>query len=139
MLAHALGKGIRFPFTDNRLAQFINQLPVALKFKGGKNKVLLRAYMAKHLPQEILTKSKAPFVFDLNRLLQNSEYRWVEDMNQQGIVRCMTHLDNEPILQLLSRYAKDPKENKWKYRLYALCLLSTFLAVGRGWNPDFSA
>ena len=139
MLAHALGKGIRFPFTDNRLAQFINRLPVALKFEGGKNKVLLRAYMAKHLPQEILIKPKAPFVFDLNRLMQNSEYRWVEDLNQQGILQILPNLDNESIQQLLSRHAKDPKESKWKFRLYALCLLSTFLAVRRGWNPDYSA
>ena len=139
MLAHALGKGIRFPFTDNRLAQFINRLPVALKFEGGKNKVLLRAYMAKHLPQEILIKPKAPFVFDLNRLMQNSEYRWVEDLNQQGILQILPNLDNESIQQLLSRHAKDPKGSKWKFRLYALCLLSTFLAVRRGWNPDYSA
>ena len=36
--------GVIAIFTDNILAGFVNQLSVELKFDGGKNKVLLRAY-----------------------------------------------------------------------------------------------
>jgi len=137
LFANSLGKEMRFPFTDSRLARFINQLPIGLKYEGGKNKVLLRAYMAKHLPQEILMKPKSPFVFDLNRILRNPEYRWVEDLNQQGLLRMSPRVDNTLILQLLNRYAKDANESKWKFRLYALCLLSSVLAARRGWNPAY--
>ena len=117
--ARALGRGIRFPYTDDRLAAFINGLPAGLRFDGGKNKVLLRAFMARHLPKEILTKPKSPFIFDLSLLLANADYSWVGDLSRNGLLRAVPGWNDEAIADLLRRYAKEPHDSRWQCRLYA--------------------
>jgi asparagine synthase (glutamine-hydrolysing) len=134
--AHALGRGIRFPYTDDRLAAFINHLPAALRFDGGKNKILLRAFMARHLPKEILTKPKSPFIFDLSLLLSNTEYSWVTDLSRKGLLRAMPGWNDEAIRDLLTRYAKEPRDSRWQCRVYTLCLLASVLALRAGWRPS---
>ena len=58
-LAHALGRGIRLPFIDDRLASFVNGLPEQLKSRDGVNKQIIRAYMRRNLPREIVEKPKS--------------------------------------------------------------------------------
>lgn len=128
-MAHALGKAIRFPFIDARLAVFINGLPEQLKYRNGVNKQLLRAYMKKNLPREIVEKPKSGFIFDLNRLLANPAYRWVEDLRRDGKLLLRPTWRAAPVERLLKKYAKDPMDRRWQQRLYALCLLATLLAA----------
>ena len=137
--AHALGRGIRFPLADDRLARFVNRLPRDLKFGGGRNKVILRAYMAKHLPAQILTKPKAPFVFDLNRLLRNPEYGWIEDLDRNGALRVVPQWNAAAIARLRQRHAAAPDDPRSQYPLYALGLLASFVAIQRGWTPTLAS
>ncbi len=130
--AHALGRGIRFPYTDDRLAAFVNSLPTALRFSGGTNKVLLRAFMARHLPKEILTKPKSPFIFDLSLLLANTEYAWAGDLSRKGLLRAVPGWNDEVIRDLLRRYAEGAARQQ--VAVQALCALPPGKRVGaQGW------
>ena len=133
--AHALGRGIRFPFTDDRLAAFVNGLPAEFKHSEGRNKILLRAFMARHLPGSILTKPKSPFIFDLRLLLANPEYSWIADLSDHGLLRVMPGWDEEVIRELMERHARAPNDTRWQCRVYALCLLAGVMAVNEGWKP----
>lgn len=133
--AQALGKSIRFPFTDNRLATFVQGLPEQLKFKDGVNKQILRAYMKKNLPSEIVQKPKSGFIFDLNLLFANPLFRWHEELDRAGLLRALPIWSRRPIDELLRRYEQSPGDLRWQQRLYALCLLATVLAVKDGYDP----
>jgi asparagine synthase (glutamine-hydrolysing) len=126
---------MRFPFTDSRLASFVQGLPEELKFKDGVNKQILRAYMRKNLPREIVEKPKHGFVFDLNRLFANPAFRWPDEMERAGLLRMLPTWSQGPIHELLRRHAQAPGDARWQYRLYALCLLATVLAVKNGYDP----
>lgn len=133
--AHALGKSIRFPFTDNRLAQFVQGLPEPLKFKNGINKQILRAYMKKNLPHEIVEKPKRGFIFDLNRLFENSIYHWSDELNRAGLLQAMPGWSPASIQELLRHHQQEPDNAHSQHRLYALSLLATVLAVKVGYKP----
>jgi hypothetical protein len=133
--AQALGRSIRFPFTDNRLAVFVQGLPEQLQFKNGVNKQLLRAYMKRNLPREIVEKPKRGFIFDLNQLFANPSFRWADVMRQAGLLRVFPGWSEAPIRELLEHYAQAPDDLHCQHRLYALCLLATVLAVRDGYDP----
>ncbi len=130
-LGNALDRGVRFPFSDLRLARFVNALPLALKWHAGKNKVLLRAYMAKHLPTEILTKPKAPFVFDLNLIVNNAEHDWVGELQRHQLLEVLPEWSKTVIADTIARHHADPAVGEMEYRVYALALLADLLAANR--------
>lgn len=130
--AQVLGKSIRFPFADNRIATFVQGLPEQMKLKGGINKQILRAYMKKNLPREIVEKPKSGFIFDLNQLFMNSTFRWHEELDRAGLLRALPTWSPQPIDQLLRLRQQYPGDLRYQQRLYALCLLATVLAVKDG-------
>ena len=125
--AHALGKGMRFPFIDERLAGFVHQLPMELKL----DKRILLAYMAKNLPKAIVDKPKSGFIFDLNRLFHNPESRWADELLGAGLLNVLPSWSEQPIRELVSKHAAEPDNLKWQHRLYALCLLATVVSMKR--------
>ena len=134
-LAHSAGRGIRMPFADDRIASYVNALPEQVKIRGGKNKMLLRAYMAKNLPREIVDKPKRGFIFDLNRLLQNPVHQWVDELNRAGLLKVLPSWSDRSIQDLVRRHRDDPENPGWQQRLYVLCLLATVVALKQGYVP----
>jgi len=130
-LARATGRGIRLPFIDNRLADYINDLPLEFKCRTGVNKVLLRAYMKRNLPQEIVNKPKLGLIFDVNRLLRNPECRWTRDLMRAGVLCPVRGWSEAEIHRLVESHSRSPEDDGFQHRLYALCILSTVLAI---WN-----
>ncbi len=131
-LGRALGRGVRFPFIDKRLEAFVHQLPWELK----DDKAILRAYMAKNLPPEIVRKPKSGFAFDLNRLFRNPLYRWADELDRAGLLRSLATWSDEPIQALRQAYAAEPHDYKKQHRLYAICLAATVLASKDGYDTD---
>jgi asparagine synthase (glutamine-hydrolysing) len=119
--AHSLGLGIRYPFIDERITAWVHQLPMELKL----DKMILRAYMAKNLPAEIVDKPKSGFIFDLNRLFLNPEYPWADELSRAGLFRVLSTWSDRPIRKVLDSHAREPEDLRWQHRLYALCLLAT--------------
>ena len=133
--AQAAGRSIRFPFTDNRLAAFVQSVPEQLKSRDGTNKQILRAYMMQHLPREIVEKPKSGFIFDLNRLLENPAFSWQDELDHAGLLQALPTWTRAPVLELLQRRKECPGDPRWQHRLYALCLLATVLAAKDGYDP----
>jgi asparagine synthase (glutamine-hydrolysing) len=135
-LARALGKGIRFPFTDNRLAQYVNSLPKELKIKDNVNKQILRAYLKANLPDEIVNKPKMGFIFNLNRLLFRSSYKWIDylmDCEEISLpASAKSILDS-----LVLNYRNHPDNVAYQHKLYTLMLLAFVLASKKGIQLEF--
>jgi asparagine synthase (glutamine-hydrolysing) len=58
-MAHSLE--LRPPFLDHRLVEFAASLPINLKIRGFRQKVLLRELMRGKLPESVLTRKKTGF------------------------------------------------------------------------------
>lgn len=120
--ARETGKSFRFPFVDNRLARFVNALPQPLQFEGATNKVLLRAFLRKHLPPELLQRPKGSFILERTRLLEYSNRIWLESLTRDNSLISALGWSKSEIERTVRRYSKHPRE--YADRLYALCLLA---------------
>jgi asparagine synthase (glutamine-hydrolysing) len=123
--AQATGRIVRFPFTDQRLVAWMNAQPLEFKHNGASNKHLLRAYMQRTLPREIVEKPKKGFIFDLNRVLMNPLYPWAEEMRRAGRLRYSPDWSQSQIDKLLDKYRRDPADQRWQQRVYSLCMLNS--------------
>jgi asparagine synthase (glutamine-hydrolysing) len=122
--ANAAGRRVRFPFADDRLADFVNGLPDGVRFAGGRNKVLLRAYLARYLPDEILGKPKAPFVFDLDRVLRNPRYDWLADLERGDRLAVLPSWNRAAAGRAADGYRRSASTTASQQRIYALALLA---------------
>jgi asparagine synthase (glutamine-hydrolysing) len=129
----ATGRIVRFPFTDARLVAYFNSLPLEFKHHGKVNKNLLRAYMKRTLPREIVEKPKKGFIFDLNRVLMNPIYPWVQEMERAGRLKYSPDWSQEQIDRVLSRYRRNPADERLQQRVYSLCMLNTSFT-----SPNFA-
>ena len=130
-LGQQMGRSVRFPFIDNRLASFVNSLPQELKFDKFTNKILLRAYLAKYLPKELLKKPKGYFVFDLNELMKTQNHRWLRLLKDENRLKALPDWSDQAIEQLLVDFQGSPTQSDL-YRLYSLALMSTWIATVEG-------
>jgi asparagine synthase (glutamine-hydrolysing) len=124
----ATARMVRFPFTDARLASWINAQPLQFKHDGKDNKYLLRAYMKRNLPPEIVEKPKKGFIFDLNRALLNPLYPWAEEMARAGRLKFAPDWSQAEIDRLLANYRRNPADERWQQRVYSLCMLNSAFA-----------
>jgi asparagine synthase (glutamine-hydrolysing) len=74
----ANGLELRAPFLDVKFAEFAMSLPVAFKYQGGENKLILRELIKKHYPYLERQKGKLGFgapIEDWLKLKEFDEYR----------------------------------------------------------------
>lgn len=126
----AVGLSIRMPFIDNRLAEFVHNLPQELQYRGNTNKTILRAYLAKHLPDELIQKSKRAAVSIHQLLLQSEQGLLLAWLRQAGLLQVFPSWSEASIARMLAEYNKRP--NDYAHRMYALSLLSLWVAISRG-------
>ena len=60
-MAALSGVEILTPFADNKLLEFLYNVPWTMKLKDGKEKYLLRTAFTGRLPGEILWRKKSPY------------------------------------------------------------------------------
>ncbi len=76
-MAHALE--VRSPLLDHRIMEFAARLPVHLKLKGNRGKLLLRKAAERRLPPEVLNQPKRGFSIPVAQWLRNELKPFVED------------------------------------------------------------
>jgi asparagine synthase (glutamine-hydrolysing) len=61
----------REPFLDNRIIEFVSQLPSSLKYNNGEKKYLIKKIAHKYIPKELLDRPKTGFSLPVNEWLRN--------------------------------------------------------------------
>jgi asparagine synthase (glutamine-hydrolysing) len=71
----------RFPFLDHRVVEFAATIPPGYKLFGLNEKYVLKKAMAKHLPENIVTRVKQPYMApDSNSFMQDNAPDYVDEM-----------------------------------------------------------
>lgn len=78
---------LRLPFLDPRLVEFAARLPPRFKIRGRRDKWLLRAAMAEHLPPEIARRKKQGFYVPVDRLFPEGFARYARSVLTPEAVR----------------------------------------------------
>ena len=90
----AAGLTVLTPFCDDRLVQYVYNVPWEIKALGGQEKGLLRAAMSHLLPEPLLRRKKSPFPKTYHPL-----YTQLVKETMKGILSDPT----SPILQLIDK------------------------------------
>ena len=93
-LSTALGLEVRVPFADHRLAEYLFNVPAALKAHAATPKALLREACADLLPTEIVTRPKSAYPVS-----RNDDY--VERL--RDLVLALLADGDAPVFELLDR------------------------------------
>jgi asparagine synthase (glutamine-hydrolysing) len=70
----------RVPFLDHRVAQVAARIPLRLKIREGRGKHILRTLLRRHVPGELLDRSKTGFGVPVGEWIKGPLRAWAEDL-----------------------------------------------------------
>src|SRR6185437_6521090 len=70
----------RVPLLDHRVVEFAARIPASMKIRQGKGKWLLRALLAKYLPETLIQHRKLGFGVPIAAWLRGPLREWGEDL-----------------------------------------------------------
>jgi len=122
-MAHSLE--VRQPFLDYRVVEFAASLPIALKFRWGRGKQLLRQAFGQLLPPEIWRRKKMGFGVPLEHWFRHELRDLTHDVLLTEQARTRQFFRGEAIAQLVAEH--EQRQFDHAYRLWALLVLELWL------------
>ena len=84
----SVGLEAREPLLDNRIIEFVSQLPSELKYNNGEKKYILKKIAHKYIPKELLDRPKAGFSIPMNEWLRNELKHYLyEYINEKQLAK----------------------------------------------------
>ncbi len=111
----------RSPFLDHEIMEFAARIPVPLKLRNGKTKVILKNAFGKILPHEIIMRKKMGFGVPLDHWFRNELKTMAYDtlLSSQCIDR--GYFNKAQILKILDEHTSGIWN--WQYHIYNLLML----------------
>lgn len=99
----------RFPFLDHRVVEFCCAIPPNLKMKVLKEKYILKKALGKHLPQDIVKRTKQPYMApDSKSFFGNGEIpEYVEDMLSSKSIKENGYFNPQSVERLVNKCKKN--------------------------------
>jgi asparagine synthase (glutamine-hydrolysing) len=122
-MAHSLE--VRQPMLDHRVVEFAMSLPVGLKFRGRRGKLLLRDAFGSLIPDSIFTRRKMGFGIPIGAWFREELRPMVHDTLLGDDARIAPYFRREVVERLVGQHER--MENNHGYRLWNLLILETWL------------
>ncbi len=128
-MAHGLE--VRQPMLDYRVVEFAASLPVQLKFRGRRGKLLLRDAFGKQIPANIWTRPKMGFGVPISAWFRDELKPMVHDLLLDSNARSLRFFRPEVVRQLVTQH--ETNQQNHAYRLWNLLILEKWL---RRWAAE---
>ncbi len=125
-MSHALE--VRVPFFDHELVEYLLGLPDEWKM-GNSQKSLLAAAMKNELPEELLNRTKAGFVFPWNQWLRNELRPFAESRINSLAKRELLH--SQEVMQTWNRFISGDSRILWVH-VWLLVVLEDWMQKNLG-------
>ncbi len=122
-MAHGLE--VRQPFLDHRVVEFAASLPVSLKFRGRRGKLILQDAFGSKLPKTIFTRPKMGFGIPIAAWFRNELKPLVHDTLLASDARIAQYFRRDVVAELCRSH--ETSEQNHGYRLWNLLILETWL------------
>ena len=114
----------RVPFLDNRLYEFAWRLPLETKIDDRRGKLLLRKYLAQHLPVELFEQPKTGFGIPLSGWLRGPLREWAEELLTPTKLRASGYLNAKPIRLKWEEHCDGSRD--WQYHLWDVLMFQAW-------------
>jgi asparagine synthase (glutamine-hydrolysing) len=121
----ATGLDVRFPFYGPGVAASLRGLPLAYRWQTGTPKVLLRAMLARHVPQRLWDIPKHGFNFPFMEFLGSDDFQLVRRYLRESDWRRWQLLAPAQIADYAQRFISG--ERQLGFRIWALVVLAAWL------------
>lgn len=122
-MAHSLE--VRQPMLDHRVVEFAASLPVDLKFRGRRGKLLLEDAFGSLIPRSIFTRRKMGFGIPIGAWFRDELKPMVHETLLAEDARIAPYFRPEVVRRLVGQHER--MENNHGYRLWNLLILETWL------------
>lgn len=104
----------REPMLDQRVIEFVAQLPSSFKIRGGVNKWLLKQVVHKYIPRELMERPKMPFIAPLMVWFREDLKEQLRYYLSEKCLAVSGVFAPAPIIQLRDEYLAGKKVNYQK-------------------------
>jgi asparagine synthase (glutamine-hydrolysing) len=95
--AMAVSLETRVPFLDHRVAALAARIPVSMKIRGGKGKMILRKLLYGLAPEPLFERPKAGFGIPVGEWMRGPLRAWAEDLLDQSRLSADGFFDPEAV------------------------------------------
>ena len=76
----AVGLEARVPFLDHRVAEIAARIPLSMKMRDGRGKLILRQLLHKHVPARLVERPKNGFAVPVGEWIKGPLRSWAEEL-----------------------------------------------------------
>ncbi len=119
---------VRVPFLDHRVVEFAATVPMSMKLRKGRGKILLRNVLDKYVPKHLVERPKWGFVLPLGAWLRGPLLPWAEELLDETRLRNGGMLTPAPILARWQEHRSGRRD--WTSSLWSVLMFQAWLDHG---------
>lgn len=111
----------RVPFLDHRVAELAARIPISMKIRGNRGKVILRKLLYRDAPPALFERPKAGFLVPVGEWMKGGLRPWVEAMLDPKRLREQGFFDAQLVQSRWNAHVRngtDPKAELWPILMF---------------------
>jgi asparagine synthase (glutamine-hydrolysing) len=101
----------RAPFLDHRVAAVAARIPIDMKIRGGKGKMILRKLLYREAPAELFERPKAGFAVPVGEWIKGPLRPWAEDLLDPSAMKGQGWFDTDRIHQRWQQHLSGQRDS----------------------------
>ena len=120
----------RAPYLDHRVAEVAARIPVDMKIRGGKGKLILRKLLYREAPAELFERPKAGFGIPVGEWMKGALRPWAEDLLDPARMRTEGWFDADRVQRRWQQHLTGERESS--IALWAVLMFQAWLREQEG-------